>query len=175
MRGVAQRSRRFMSDKMALADRRGRGGPSRKRDQEHRRNRVYEAYYHGFMTLARGRRGLPDSLGARKASLALGERRFGVRVRHACGASGARYREAGDLRDCPARPVQGGERGASSFQGADVGLPCRATSAPASDTSSEQPRRPAVLLYGSVAPSDFGNLVCSIACRRGGRAVLPSP
>src|ERR1700683_4774719 len=80
-----------------------------------------------------------------------------------------------DLRDCPARPVQGGGTRGSSFQGADVGLPCRATSAPASDTSSDRPRRPAVLLCGSVAPSDFGNLICSIACRRGGRAVLPSP
>jgi hypothetical protein len=38
-----------------------------------------------------------------------------------------------------------GTRG-SSFQGTDVGLPCRATSAPASDTSSARPRRPAVLL-----------------------------
>jgi hypothetical protein len=43
-----------MSDEMALTDRRGGGGPSRKRDQNHRGDRVYEAYSHGFMTLARG-------------------------------------------------------------------------------------------------------------------------
>ena len=51
------------------------------------------------MTLARGQRGLPDSLGARKASLALGERRFGVRVRHAGAASGARWRAASPRTD----------------------------------------------------------------------------
>ena len=36
VRGVAQRGRSFMSDEMALTDRRGRGGTRRKRRQQHR-------------------------------------------------------------------------------------------------------------------------------------------
>src|ERR1700722_9865288 len=59
----------------------------------------------------------------------------------------ARRLSQGELGQHP-RPGKARYEGASSL-GADVGLPCRATSAPASDTSSERPRRPAVLFCGS--------------------------